>query len=278
MRIIGLALLIGAATLTASAPVTAAPSNANLRAPTGKWVIDYAEHQCTATRAFGTAAKPFHLIIKPSPGGEVTQIALVEKGRNFQGTQGGAALTLSDERKLEVTQLIYGVSDKRFRLINLDPGQTAALVTTTSLRWAGPEGGGDADALGLGPMAGVMAILEDCRRDLRKYWSIGAEHHNGRISGPRAERPLISLFSSGDYPSQALSRDQQGTTAIILLIDEQGRIRDCMVEQTSGIATLDIMACLVIRKNGKFSPGLDRAGKPAKGAYSQRIKWMVPAE
>ena len=278
MRIFGLALLC-AATLMASGPVSAEQINASLRAPTGKWVIDYAEHQCTASRAYGTAADPFHLIIKPSPGGEVTQIALVEKGQNFQGSQQDVALTLSGERKLTATQLIYGVNDKRFRLINLDPAQTKALTTSISLHWAGPgRAAGDADALGLGPMTGVMAILEDCRRDLRKYWSVGKEHENGRISGPRAERPLTSLFSANDYPSQASSRDQQGITAIILLIDETGTIRDCMVEMTSGIASLDINACLVIRKNGKFSPGLDRAGKPAKGAFWQRIKWVLPDE
>lgn len=252
-------------------PASGAPP---LRPPTGKWVIDYAEHQCTATRAFGTANKPLHLIIKPSPGGEVTQIALIEKGQNFLGIQGNAVLTTSDARTLEVIQLIYGVSDKRFRLINLAPAQTAALAASTSLRWTG----GGAVALDLGPMAGVMKILEDCRRDLRKYWSIGAEHENGRISGPKAERSLISLFSSDDYPSQAASRDQQGTAGIILLIDEKGVLRDCMVEQTSGIASLDIMACMVIRRNGKFSPALDRAGKPVKGAYSQRIKWVLPDE
>ena len=82
MRAIGLALLITGATLTASEAVAAAvPGKAILRAPTGKWVIDYAEHQCTATRAFGTAAEPLHLIIKPSPGGEVTQIALSRRGQ-----------------------------------------------------------------------------------------------------------------------------------------------------------------------------------------------------
>ena len=275
MRAIGLALLITGATLTASEAVAAAaavPGKATLRAPTGKWVIDYAEHQCTATRAFGTAAEPLHLLIKPSPGGEVTQIALIEKGSNFQGVQQNASLTTSDARTLEVMQLSYGVGDKRFRLINLNVAQTAAVAASTSLRW----NGGDPDALDVGSMTDVMKILEDCRRDLRQYWSIGLEHENGRISGPKAENSLTSFFSSDDYPSQAVSRGQQGTAGIILLIDEQGRIRDCMVEQTSGIATLDIMACLVIRKRGKFSPALDRAGKPVKGAYSQRIKWVLP--
>lgn len=272
MRALYLALSIAATALMASAVVAAAPGEAALRPPTGKWVIDYAEHQCTASRAFGTADKPLHLVIKPSPGGEVTQIALIEKGRNFQGLQKSASLATSDSRTLEVMQLSYGVGDKRFRLINLTAAQTAAVAASTSLRWTG----GGADALDVGQMAGVMKILENCRSDLRRYWSIGPEHENGRISGPKTENSLISLFSSDDYPSQAWSRNQQGTTAIILLIDELGRLRDCMVEQTSGIATLDISACLIIRKRGKFSPALDSAGKPVKGAFSQRIKWVMP--
>lgn len=273
MRTSCLALLITATSVIASG-AEAAGGQAALRQPVGKWVIDYAEHQCTATRAFGSIDKPLHLLLKSAPGGEVTQIALIEKGRSSAGIQEGVSLTMSDARRLELMQLSYGVSDKRVRLINLNSAQTAALASTTSLRWSG----GGTDALDLGPMVDVMKILEDCRRDLRRYWSIGPENENGRISGPKAENSLISLFSSDDYPSQASSRNQQGTTGIMLLIDEQGRLRDCMVEQTSGIATLDIMACLVIRKRGKFSPALDRAGKPVKGAYSQRIRWVLPGE
>lgn len=249
-------------------PAVAAPT---LRPPTGKWVVNFADHQCTATRAFGTADKPLHFVIKPSPGGEVTQIALIEKGQNFDGYQDEATLELDGAKKLRTTQLSYGLSKKNFRLINLDAAQAVALGQTTSLRW-----GGSGDALDLGPMTNLMTVLEDCRRDLRRYWNIGPENHNGRISGPRPAKSLISYFSADDYPSQALSKGQQGVTGFILLIDEQGRPRDCMVEQTSGIATLDIMACLVFKKSGKFSPALDRAGKPVKGAFSQRVKWVLP--
>ena len=249
-----------------AAPAAAAPE---LRPPTGKWVIDYAEHQCTASRAFGTANKPLHFVIKPSPGGEVTKIALIENGPRFEGFQEDATIELEGPQKLRTTQLAYGLSKKHFRLINLDNVQTAALGRSSSIRWGN-------DALDLGPMAQVMKVLEDCRRDLRRYWNIGPELSGKLTSGPKPERPLVSYFSSDDYPSQALSRNQQGTTAFVLLIDEKGLIRDCMVEKTSGIATLDIMACLVIVKRAKFSPALDAGGKPTRDAYFQRIKWMMP--
>ena len=249
-------------------PATAAPA---LRAPTGKWVVNFADHQCTATRAFGTADKPLHLVIKPSPGGEVTQIALIEKGQNFAGYQDEATLELDGAKKLRTTQLSYGLSKKNFRLINLDAAQVVALGQTTSLRW-----GGSADTLDLGPMTNLMKVLEDCRRDLRRYWNIGPENHNGRISGPRPEQTLNSYFTTDDYPSQAVSKGQQGVTAFVLLIDEKGQLRDCTIEQTSGIATLDIMACVIFGKRGKFAPAVGADGKPVRGSISTRVRWVMP--
>lgn len=273
MRLPCLLLFVAATVPIPQAGAAAAPSPPPFRAPTEKWVIDYAEHQCTANRAFGSAEKPLYLILKPSPGATVMQIALVEKGQNSKGIQDRATLTMSDGRQIEVTQLVYGVSNKRYRTINLDTAQTATLAASTTLRWTG---NGD-EALTLGSMAKVMQTLEDCRRDLRKYWSIGDENANGRRSGPKIMPALTSMFSGDDYPTQASSRDQQGTAGIIMLIDEKGSLRDCMVEQTSGVASLDITACLVIRRNGKFSPALDSDGKPVKGAYTQRIKWLLPS-
>lgn len=252
-----------------AAPAAAAPE---LRSPTGKWVIDYAEHQCTASRAFGTADKPLHFVIKPSPGGEVTKIVLIENGANFDGHQDDATIILDGGQKLRTTQLAYGLSKKRFRMINLDVAQTAALGRSSSIRW-GSEGNG---ALALGPMAQVIKVLEDCRRDLRRYWNMEPELRDKLTSGPKLEKSIYSYFTTDDYPSQALSREQSGVTAFVLLIDEKGRMRDCMIEQTSGIATLDISACLVIAQRSKFLPAIGADGKPVRASISSRVRWVLP--
>lgn len=249
-------------------PAQGAPA---LRPPTGKWVINYAEHQCTATRAFGTADKPLHLVIKPSPGGEVTQIALLEKGPNFGAVQENATLDVGSQ-KIAAMQLTYGIDKKRFRLINLAAVQAAALSTATTLRWSG----GQAEALDLGPMTSVIKVLENCRRDLRRYWNIEPELRDKLKTPAKPAKMLYSYFSSEDYPAQAHMKAQGGTTGFILLIDEQGRMRDCMVEQTSGIATLDIMSCLIFAKRAKFAPAVGADGKPVRGSITTRVRWVMP--
>ena len=63
---------------------------------------------------------------------------------------------------------------------------------------------------------------------------------------------------------------------IVALIDEKGEMADCAVIETSGIAALDAQTCFIMRKRGKFAPAIGQDGKPAKGVFTQRIRWEMP--
>jgi outer membrane biosynthesis protein TonB len=60
------------------------------------------------------------------------------------------------------------------------------------------------------------------------------------------------------------------------LIDEQGRIADCTVDQTSGVAVLDTMSCYVISRRARFTPALGADGKPVRSAHETRVRWRIP--
>ena len=85
----------------------------------------------------------------------------------------------------------------------------------------------------------------------------------------------MGLFSSDDYPGIAVFNDQMGAVSLVLLIDEQGKVADCTVTQTSGVAALDAQSCAVIKERGKFSPAIGQDGKPAKSSWLQRINWRL---
>jgi TonB family protein len=106
-------------------------------------------------------------------------------------------------------------------------------------------------------------------------WNVGASYR-GRITRPaQSKRPLRDLFRSGSYPQQAMMEGNTGRVGLALLIDETGKVGDCMIEETSGYATLDTMSCYTITTHARFEPAIGADGKPVKSASFQRISWTI---
>lgn len=251
----------------------ASPAGADAAAlqPTGKWVVDYADTQCTATRSFGTADKPLHFLIKPSPTSDVVQIALVSAGRPKPGTQEEVALKLGARVPVKAKMLEYGAEKTNVQLINLNGDLAAQMAQETSFEWSSRA---SQTSLNTGPLNALMKTLADCRRDLRIHWNI--DEAKQATFRSRAKASIWKLFRAGDYPAQAFQQGEGGTTAVVLLIDEKGAVKECMVEGTSGIPTLDAMSCIVIRKRARFEPAIGVDGKPVRDSVTTRIRWEMP--
>ena len=265
-----------AATLLFAAILFAAPGRAaetGLLEPTGPWNVDYAEHQCVASRPYESKEGPLHFLVKPSPSSDVMQIALVKRGGGpSKGIQVDTRIIMGSAPAVEAKQLSYATAAQFVRLINLDQSGATALGKANHIVW---DASGALLSLRLGDMASVMSALADCRLDLAKYWNIGPEFAAALKSLPKPKQPILSLFSFSDYPEKAVREEQSGTTRFILLIDERGALRDCMVVETSGIAVLDAQTCLVIKARGKFDPAIGADGKPARASLTQRVRWEL---
>jgi protein TonB len=125
-------------------------------------------------------------------------------------------------------------------------------------------------------MTALMKTLANCRDSLRKYYHIDQALQDQLKSRARTVAPLVSIFSTDDYPAQAVFNRDSGLSSIVLLVDENGKLADCMVDQTSGVASLDAMSCQIIRQRAKFVPAIVPDGKPAKDAMTTRIRWERP--
>ncbi len=240
---------------------------------TGKWVIDFADDQCTAMHEFGTAKDPVHFVIKPSPASDVVQISLVKDGGNMDAVQEDARITIGDGAPAKFNQLRYGVNKKQVYRINLDASAAQALARARTLTWSAPR---HQVQLTLGPMEQVMQTLAACRADLRKYWNIEPALQDSLRERATSAESLVRAFRSDDYPQQALWNSEGGTTSVVLLVDDNGELADCMIDQTSGIATLDAMTCIIIQKRAKFRPAIGSDGKPVRGVINTRIRWVMP--
>ncbi|WP_136161110.1 energy transducer TonB [Sphingomonas flavalba] len=83
-------------------------------------------------------------------------------------------------------------------------------------------------------------------------------------------------ITDADYPPGAQRREEQGTSAIAWEINEQGRVENCHVTDSSGSKELDDAACRLITRRGRYKAALDQAGNPIRSTSSRRVRWVLP--
>jgi hypothetical protein len=236
-------------------------------------VLDYADAQCSARRQFGTAEKPTFLIIKPSPTSDLIQLNVVKKkGIGSGALELDANIDLGAGDPIRLRQLGFTNNGFDVRQVNLSGELASKLASADRLTWSAADSDMNFQTGGLGP---VMQRLAACREKMRIHWNIGTADERALRTPVKVVKPLSSLFSSWDYPKQSLRQDDTGISSVVVLIDEQGRARGCMLDATSGITSLDSMTCAVIRERGKFKPAIGADGKPVRSYVAQRVRWLT---
>lgn len=237
-------------------------------APTGKWVVDFDDAQCVATRAYGQET----VFLKASALGDVVQIGVAQAGRSGPPVQVDAVVTPAAGVPFKGTAVRWSVEGKnprRMRLINMPVAEFQRLSSSPTLRFAID----DLDReFGMPDMTALARVMKSCVDDLQKVWGAG----DGGGTGTKARANLASYFKDDDYPDDSIDNEQSGTTDFALLVNEKGLVADCMVTKTSGNAGLDLQSCAVIKQRARFTPALDSQGKPTKDRVAGRIRWQLP--
>ncbi|HEY0311535.1 MAG TPA: TonB family protein [Allosphingosinicella sp.] len=244
--------------------------------PTKRWVVDYAETYCTATREYGDSAKPLQLVLRPSPRNNLLQIFVIGPGRR-EGAQHVSASYQFAGRTFKTTALLYGskTTPQQVLLATLGADALGGIAGAREVRVHADHWG--AKAFAIPTVGNVMTALTRCNADLQAHWNLSAAAQEKIATPAQPLLPLSRYFSSGDYPWQAIREQDGGNARVTLLIDEEGKVRDCLLEETSGNASLDAMTCIVLRQRAKFHPARDVGGKAMKSVVSQGISWRVSA-
>lgn len=243
------------------------------RQPTARWVVHFDDAQCVASRNYGTVASPLFLVLKSPPLGDVIQVGVVRPERASGAVQVDGQMTFDNRAPLPVSMLAYTVNEQNHRgyLANL-PVQHFAPARTATVIAIRAKGRLD-ESFAISGLQPLMKVMDRCVADLRRVWNIDQEN---RAASPLKEWPqaeIRGLFRGGDYPAQAMYKNQSGTARLVLLVDERGRVADCTVIETSGAASLDGQSCAILTKRARFKPAIGLDGKPAKGSFIQRIGW-----
>jgi len=86
---------------------------------------------------------------------------------------------------------------------------------------------------------------------------------------------LQGLFSSDDYPQDALRNEETGATTVSLSIGTDGRVTGCSVSRSSGSRSLDNATCRILRSRARFTPAKLSNGQATTDTYTQTIRWQI---
>jgi TonB family protein len=257
------------------APSSIAVPAPDVRAPTGKWVVDFADAQCFAVRDYGTPDNPIQLLLKAPAIGGVVQIAIARREPSALAAQMKGMVTVDDQPPFKASTLAYTPKDSQLRVYttNLSSAQFALVRQGNELSIRAGELD---ERYSLSRMTELMKVVDDCVADVRRLFNI-TDPESGDQSPlkRRAKANLGRIFHDSDYPRIALERDQSGRVTFGLLIDEKGRVADCTIVATSGVATLDAQACAILTTRAQFKPAIGPDGKPARDAVTATIVWRM---
>lgn len=248
--------------------------------PSSKWVVAYENSQCVATRNYGTADDPLFLAFRPSPLGGVMRIATLRKARMVEPEESNAIVQFGTERALSAPALRYSDKTSKLRLttVTVDMAEMKARQSAATVR---VNADGRSETFALSSVPQVLKQLDACLVGLREHWHISEAsapptlQMTGIKSLPKEKAPISAYFSPDDYPTKSADTDKQGSVTVLMLVDEQGKVADCSVEQSAGAAGLDAMSCFKMQQKALFVPAVGMDGKPARGAVTQRITWRL---
>jgi TonB family protein len=256
------AILLTQASITAAAPLE----------PTGKWWLDYDEAQCIASRDYGSLGDPLGIGFKPSPKGGIMRILVIRNGSYIVADKYPVSIQFDDQPAMRMHALQYAETQKKMRVMSInvprsviDANRQAKSLTISTA--------GFKKSFALSDVPPLLVELDKCLVDLRLIWNIDKEGSVSASAIPKED--LSKIFSPTDYPRSAIEGRDQGTVETVILVDEAGKIRDCSVETSSEIPTLDTMSCYVFQQRAEFSPAIGASGQPIKSGFSQRITWRI---
>jgi outer membrane biosynthesis protein TonB len=249
--------------LTAAAP----------RPPSGRWVVEFNDAQCLASRNYGTPDSPLLLVLKAPAAGNVIQLAVIRAATQGAAAQLESEVAIDQQAPLRAAAFAYTAAPNKQRayLVNLPADRFAAAKTAKvlSIRAKGELD----EQFAISAMGPLLQVMDECVADLRKAWNVAEAGAPGARLRQHATGSIDSMLQQVDYP--AVDQPLPGTATFVLLVDETGRVADCTVIQTSGVASLDAQTCGAVKSQARFSPAIGLDGRPAKDGVVQRVSWIL---
>jgi TonB family protein len=261
-------MLLAAASASQPAPPPQQPPAAR------PWQVDWGQYYCSLIRR-GAEDRPWAAAFLTVPGGDNTVLMLVPDERARPVPRGMTTAVLQPSgRRFEVSDWEEWRGRKRVLVVHGFPyelrseleGATALeLRAGTQVRLSIP----------VAEARAAVAAHRRCTAEIAREWRLD----EAALAALR-QRPVTTNrlgYHASDYPAAALRTATQGRVILRITVTAEGQAADCAVVATSGNAQIDAISCQVARRNGRYRPGLDAAGRPVTIATVFTVTWRLPS-
>jgi TonB family protein len=267
-------LLLMMAQAAVSAPAQPAPSPP--LAPSGKWVVEYDQELCAASRTYGDGPAAITLAFRPFPTQPSMEVVLIDHGPGTKyATTGDGAIVLDPTGQRAATAWRSFAIKGGERILHLDV-KRADLSQLAAANALTVEAGKRRIALQTPAIAKALDLLDGCETDLIKSWGVDPDLFAGGVTRPEpVGRGLADWFNGDVYPPEAQRAGQQGRVVTLIQIDAAGKVTNCRVVDSSHFPALDDGTCRVLLDRGRYRPAKDTGGQPVASWALQPVKWQL---
>jgi TonB family protein len=248
--------------------LTAAAEAAALQ-PTAKWVMEYNQGDCTLSRRFGEAGRAVTFGLRPSADMQSGELVMLRPDAVPGGVRRGRGrVTLLPERvsfPLDWASGSLAAGKGRGTRLSVEPAfwgkLPAAETIVVEFGEAAPV------QLAVGKMTGALQAAKACGDDLLRGFGADPNAMVQPVNGP-----TWHLFSTDDYPLEAIRNQQGGRVTFLATVTPAGRPLSCTVLASSRFELLDRQTCAIVMQRARFAP----VGGDAKRFFSASVRWEVP--
>jgi TonB family protein len=258
----------GAGATDLSLPVQIVPLKA-----VGPWHLDEGANSCTVSRPFTDASRPVYLAFKPSPAGDSLQIYILSSNTFTAVPKNDAEISFGDSAPLRgfISTLVSKAGAQNILSMHVDDRNLTLLSQSSVLSL---RAGANRFSFSTGSMKNVVGALRACVSDLLVTW--GEDKTTQDMIAVPASGSVLNAVGVEDYPSGALSANEQGAVGFHFWVGTDGKANQCVVVQSSGSNSLDSTTCAIVNRRVRYIPAKDASGQSIRSLIYAVLVWAIP--
>ena len=127
-----------------------------------------------------------------------------------------------------------------------------------------------------GSLEQLFEVLNSCSTDLARTWGIDIEAHQRLARAPKPKNlRLVAKAIHAHYPGFAERTGKQADLSLRIMVDDQGRVSDCIVTEVSSAKAFDDRACREFVERADFEPAVLIDGTPIASFYMTKVLYRL---
>jgi TonB family protein len=300
-----LSIGLGLALVAAATGARAAAQEPAALKPSSNWNVDYGEEACQLARTFGEGEDRHVIFFRQwAPSNSFGFTAGGNGFRRFNRNRRTYLRLHDNHERLSVNPMIGELNTVGkaiiFSSLNLEESeppiervvrnqlkspkdeeqtQTASPLTPPDIfgqvKYMSFTQGSQTVKLQTGSLTEAFKVMRDCTFSLVGDWGLDVDQHKSMTKGVKwLNQKKIVRRIMAVYPNSALSRGEQAIVRLRVIIDENGKVEECVIGKVTTAKKLESPACAPML-DAKFEPALDKDSRPMRSYYETSITYRI---